>query len=201
MTWLYYASSGFSWAVLLLWGHILTCSCFIWPIRHLVSNLLNIIFFLLLLFATLFIILIFSFYLAYAFNYMCRGPTFGMRGKVELIFEENPLSKVGVKFDKPITDGVDLGGLCEPGHGFFCNGNIWFCCQHQLLSLFILFFIFLYYSIKLRVCVCAVTDLRVDSSGTEDWDKLYINTLFEVVLLYQKKWVCISMHLCFTSHV
>jgi len=54
---------------------------------------------------------------------MCRGPTFGMRGKVVLPFEDNPLSKIGVRFDKPIPGGVDLGNLCEAGHGFFCNGN------------------------------------------------------------------------------
>ncbi|KAK9278660.1 hypothetical protein L1049_028233 [Liquidambar formosana] len=50
-----------------------------------------------------------------------RGPTYGIRGKVSLPFEENPLSKIGVRFDKPIPDGVDLGGACEGGHGFFCN--------------------------------------------------------------------------------
>ncbi|XP_074317189.1 uncharacterized protein LOC141653353 isoform X1 [Silene latifolia] len=50
-----------------------------------------------------------------------RGPTIGMRGKVVLPFEDNPLSKVGVRFDKPIPGGVDLGHLCELDHGFFCN--------------------------------------------------------------------------------
>ncbi|PON72168.1 Spastin [Trema orientale] len=50
-----------------------------------------------------------------------RGPPNGTRGKIILLFEGNPLSKVGVRFDKPIPDGVDLGGLCELGHGFFCN--------------------------------------------------------------------------------
>jgi hypothetical protein len=38
-----------------------------------------------------------------------------------LLFESNPSSKIGVRFDKPIPDGVDLGGICEVGHGFFCN--------------------------------------------------------------------------------
>lgn len=52
-----------------------------------------------------------------------RGPIFGTRGKVMLPFEDNPLSKIGVRFDKPVTDGVDLGGLCDMGHGFFCNAN------------------------------------------------------------------------------
>ncbi|KAG5537169.1 hypothetical protein RHGRI_024560 [Rhododendron griersonianum] len=52
-----------------------------------------------------------------------RGPTFGNRGKVVLPFDDNPSSKIGVRFDKLIPDGVDLGGLCEGGHGFFCNVN------------------------------------------------------------------------------
>ncbi|KAI5408047.1 hypothetical protein KIW84_054045, partial [Lathyrus oleraceus] len=50
-----------------------------------------------------------------------RGPSNGSRGKVVLIFDDNPLSKIGVRFDKPIPDGVDLGGACEGGQGFFCN--------------------------------------------------------------------------------
>ncbi|KAL2457261.1 AAA-type ATPase family protein [Forsythia ovata] len=76
-----------------------------------------------------------------------RGPTPGMRGKVLLPFEDNPLSKIGVRFDKPIPDGVDLGGLCGNGHGFFCNA----------------------------------TELRLDTSGVEDLDKLLIDTMFETV--------------------
>ncbi|KAL6494382.1 hypothetical protein OROGR_031182 [Orobanche gracilis] len=52
-----------------------------------------------------------------------RGPTPGMRGKVLLPFEDNPLSKIGVRFDKPMQDGVDFGGLCDNGRGFFCNAN------------------------------------------------------------------------------
>uniref|UniRef100_A0A2N9E8F9 AAA+ ATPase domain-containing protein n=1 Tax=Fagus sylvatica TaxID=28930 RepID=A0A2N9E8F9_FAGSY len=50
-----------------------------------------------------------------------RGPGSGARGKVVLVFEDNLWSKVGVRFDKPIPDGVDLGGRCEGGLGFFCN--------------------------------------------------------------------------------
>ncbi|KAJ8752665.1 hypothetical protein K2173_005554 [Erythroxylum novogranatense] len=50
-----------------------------------------------------------------------RGPPHGVRGKVILVFEDNIMSKVGVRFDKHIPDGVDLGGLCEAGHGYFCN--------------------------------------------------------------------------------
>lgn len=53
--------------------------------------------------------------------YFYRGPASGTRGEVVLVFEDNPLSKIGVRFDKPISDGVDLGGLCK-GNGFFCNG-------------------------------------------------------------------------------
>ncbi|XP_027339693.1 uncharacterized protein LOC113853311 isoform X2 [Abrus precatorius] len=76
-----------------------------------------------------------------------RGPANGSRGKVVLLFDDNPLSKIGVRFDKPIPDGVDLGGACEVGQGFFCN----------------------------------VSDLRLENSGIEEFDKLLINTLFEVV--------------------
>ncbi|KAK4370787.1 hypothetical protein RND71_010262 [Anisodus tanguticus] len=50
-----------------------------------------------------------------------RGPTFGIRGKVVLSFTDNPLAKVGVRFDKPIPYGVNLGGLCDDAHGFFCK--------------------------------------------------------------------------------
>ncbi|XP_062115969.1 uncharacterized protein LOC133830079 isoform X2 [Humulus lupulus] len=57
----------------------------------------------------------------YAAGSSSRGPPNGTRGKIMLLFEGNPLSKIGVRFDKPIPDGVDLGGICEVGHGFFCN--------------------------------------------------------------------------------
>lgn len=50
-----------------------------------------------------------------------RGPASGKCGKVVLLFEDNPLSKIGVRFDKSVPEGVDLGGSCETGHGFFCN--------------------------------------------------------------------------------
>ncbi|GFP85608.1 ATPase family aaa domain-containing protein 1 [Phtheirospermum japonicum] len=49
-----------------------------------------------------------------------RGPTYGYKGKVVLAFEENGSSKIGVRFDKSIPEGNDLGGLCEEDHGFFC---------------------------------------------------------------------------------
>ncbi|MCO5587112.1 hypothetical protein L7F22_041059 [Adiantum nelumboides] len=56
-------------------------------------------------------------------NYVCsRGPSIGAHGKVLLTFEENP-SKVGIRFDKAIADGNNLGAMCEDDHGFFCNAN------------------------------------------------------------------------------
>ncbi|CAN1353290.1 Outer mitochondrial transmembrane helix translocase [Linum perenne] len=52
-----------------------------------------------------------------------RGPTAGLRGKVLLAFEENGASKIGVRFDRSIQEGNDLGGLCEEDRGFFCAAN------------------------------------------------------------------------------
>ncbi|OWM90583.1 uncharacterized protein LOC116187611 isoform X2 [Punica granatum] len=52
-----------------------------------------------------------------------RGPATGKCGKVVLLFEDNPLSKIGVRFDKSVPEGVDLGGFCEGGHGFFCSAS------------------------------------------------------------------------------
>ncbi|KAJ3699890.1 hypothetical protein LUZ61_003595 [Rhynchospora tenuis] len=49
-----------------------------------------------------------------------RGPEHGQKGKVMLAFEDNGSSKVGIRFDKKICEGNDLGGLCEEDHGFFC---------------------------------------------------------------------------------
>ncbi|GJN05090.1 hypothetical protein PR202_ga22691 [Eleusine coracana subsp. coracana] len=51
------------------------------------------------------------------------GPSYGYRGKVMLAFEDNGSSKIGVRFDKQIPDGNDLGGLCEDDHGFFCSAD------------------------------------------------------------------------------
>lgn len=56
-------------------------------------------------------------------NCPLRGPTTGSRGKVVLPFEENGNSKIGVRFDKSVPDGNNLGGLCEDDHGFFCSAN------------------------------------------------------------------------------
>ncbi|CAL9046450.1 uncharacterized protein LOC135606707 [Musa acuminata AAA Group] len=53
-----------------------------------------------------------------------RGPNYGYRGKVVLAFEENGSSKIGVRFDKQIPEGNDLGGLCEEDHGFFCTADL-----------------------------------------------------------------------------
>ncbi|KAJ8898604.1 hypothetical protein K2173_004217 [Erythroxylum novogranatense] len=52
-----------------------------------------------------------------------RGPSIGFCGKVVLAFEGNGASKVGVRFDKSIPEGTDLGGVCEEDHGFFCAAN------------------------------------------------------------------------------
>ncbi|CAD6252756.1 unnamed protein product [Miscanthus lutarioriparius] len=53
-----------------------------------------------------------------------RGPSYGYRGRVMLAFEDNGSSKIGVRFDKQILDGNDLGGLCEEDHGFFCSAEL-----------------------------------------------------------------------------
>ncbi|KAG8370650.1 hypothetical protein BUALT_Bualt13G0005300 [Buddleja alternifolia] len=53
-----------------------------------------------------------------------RGPAYGYKGKVVLAFEENGSSKIGVRFDRTIPEGNDLGGLCEEDHGFFCASDL-----------------------------------------------------------------------------
>ncbi|XP_071738324.1 uncharacterized protein [Rutidosis leptorrhynchoides] len=52
-----------------------------------------------------------------------RGPTYGYKGKVLLAFEDNGSSKIGVRFDRSIQEGNDLGGICEEDHGFFCSAD------------------------------------------------------------------------------
>ncbi|KAM0951129.1 putative transcription factor interactor and regulator FHA-SMAD family [Dioscorea sansibarensis] len=52
-----------------------------------------------------------------------RGPNYGYRGKVVLAFEKGS-SKVGVRFDRQIPEGNDLGGLCEEDRGFFCSADL-----------------------------------------------------------------------------
>jgi len=69
-----------------------------------------------------------------------RGPSYGSRGKVMLAFEDNGSSKIGVRFDKSIPDGNDLGGLCEDDRGFFCSGNS--LCLIEILLPYLHFSIF-----------------------------------------------------------
>jgi hypothetical protein len=66
---------------------------------------------------------IFLKFIFFLFSMLSRGPTTGCRGRVLLPFEENGNSKIGVRFDKSIPDGNNLGGLCEDDHGFFCSGD------------------------------------------------------------------------------
>lgn len=66
---------------------------------------------------------------------ICRGPAYGNRGKVVLVFKENQSSKIGVRFDESVPEGNDLGGRCETDHGFFCAGEVisFRCCLAHLL--------------------------------------------------------------------
>ncbi|XP_073130017.1 uncharacterized protein [Henckelia pumila] len=52
-----------------------------------------------------------------------RGPIYGYRGKVVLASKEST-SKIGVRFDKTIPDGTNLGGLCEEDHGYLCAADV-----------------------------------------------------------------------------
>ncbi|KAK9726290.1 hypothetical protein RND81_05G204300 [Saponaria officinalis] len=52
-----------------------------------------------------------------------KGPTYGTRGKVVLVFKGNKASKIGVRFDEVVPDGCNLGGSCETGHGYFCTSE------------------------------------------------------------------------------
>ncbi|XP_041989430.1 uncharacterized protein LOC121740860 isoform X2 [Salvia splendens] len=52
-----------------------------------------------------------------------RSPLYGSRGKVVLVFEGNGYSKIGVRFNRAVPEGNDLGGLCEGDHGFFCSAG------------------------------------------------------------------------------
>ncbi|KAI7751901.1 hypothetical protein M8C21_002628 [Ambrosia artemisiifolia] len=76
------------------------------------------------------------------------GPIYGYKGKVLLAFGENCSSKIGVRFDKQILEGNDLGGICEKDHGFFCSADL----------------------------------LRLDSSSSDDVEKLAISQLFEAYI-------------------
>lgn len=72
-----------------------------------------------------------------------RGPSYGYKGKVVLPFEENGSSKIGVRFDKQIPDGNDLGGLCEEDHGFFCACELFSCsyCCDILFCVLVAFYV------------------------------------------------------------
>ncbi|XP_073054232.1 uncharacterized protein [Primulina eburnea] len=52
-----------------------------------------------------------------------RGPIYGYRGKVVLP-SNGSTSKIGVRFDKTIPDGTNLGGLCEEDHGYLCSAYL-----------------------------------------------------------------------------
>ncbi|XP_073526399.1 uncharacterized protein [Phyllobates terribilis] len=53
-----------------------------------------------------------------------RGPLPGYKGEVVLAFEGNASSKIGVRFDKTVPEGINLGGHCEDRHGFFCSADL-----------------------------------------------------------------------------
>uniref|UniRef100_A0A3Q7GZ58 AAA+ ATPase domain-containing protein n=1 Tax=Solanum lycopersicum TaxID=4081 RepID=A0A3Q7GZ58_SOLLC len=48
-------------------------------------------------------------------------PKVGSTGRVALSFNDNLFAKVGVRFDNPFIYGIDLGGLCDDSHGYFCK--------------------------------------------------------------------------------
>ena len=52
-----------------------------------------------------------------------RGPSHRSHGKVLLVFEDHGSSKVGVRFDKSIPYGNDLGNHSEYDHGNFFYGE------------------------------------------------------------------------------
>ncbi|KAG5602489.1 hypothetical protein H5410_033859 [Solanum commersonii] len=49
------------------------------------------------------------------------GIKVGSTGMVVLSFNDNLFAKVGVRFDNPFIYGIDLGGLCDDSHGYFCK--------------------------------------------------------------------------------
>ncbi|XVF02656.1 hypothetical protein REPUB_Repub04eG0193200 [Reevesia pubescens] len=63
-----------------------------------------------------------------------RGPPYKVHGKVMLRFADNPFSKIGVRFDKPVPYFVDLRNICEPGYGFFCNAGVGWLGSAALLA-------------------------------------------------------------------
>ena len=49
-----------------------------------------------------------------------KGPRLGQRGEVVVTFDDNP-KRVGVRFDARVAGGIDLGGACPRGRGYFCD--------------------------------------------------------------------------------
>ncbi|CAJ2667421.1 unnamed protein product [Trifolium pratense] len=47
----------------------------------------------------------------------------GIGNEFDVAFENNGSSKIGVRFEKSIPGGNDLGGICENDRGFFCSAN------------------------------------------------------------------------------
>lgn len=119
--------------------------------------------------------------------YSLSGPSYGFRGKVLLTFEGNGSSKIGVRFEKSIPDGNDLGGLCEEDHGFFCSGDfsdpmfLYYCFNAKRILSFL--------QCSDNVChmvffhFAANHLIRIEGSGSDDVDRLAIGELFEVCLI------------------
>ncbi|CAI8598290.1 unnamed protein product [Vicia faba] len=51
-------------------------------------------------------------------------PMDGSKGIILISFQDNEFAKIGVKFEKPFKRGIDLGGLCEVGYGYFCRAVV-----------------------------------------------------------------------------
>lgn len=120
-----------------------------------------------------------------------RGPQSGFKGKVVLAFEENGSSKIGVRFDRSIVEGNDLGGLCEKDHGFFCAGEPPSSCVYTLYDFFPP-------STALVVIIgvhCAAGSLRPESGSSGEAERLAINELFRVEIFAGEEIFCLS-YLC-----
>lgn len=112
-----------------------------------------------------------------------RGPNIGFRGKV-ITFEENDSSKVGVRFDRSIPEGCNLGGHCEDDRGFYCPGEFFVILVLLICQLFyhLLCFVCLILPIT-SFSIDIASSLCLDSSGSDDVDKIVVNELFEVCSL------------------
>ncbi|KAH7851398.1 hypothetical protein Vadar_011044 [Vaccinium darrowii] len=51
------------------------------------------------------------------------GPTFGSLGEIVFLVQVSNLSRLGVRFDKPIQGGLYLRGQSEVGYVFHCNAS------------------------------------------------------------------------------